>query len=97
MKTLGLIVLIWAVLADYVGAGGEHRSLGIAEAIRIAATKARSEGYDVSRYEAPLVRYKSTDDATGSWWVNYRRKNHRYTEFSIQVEDRTKKASLFLP
>jgi hypothetical protein len=31
------------------------------------------------------------------WWVDYRKKSAKCTEFSIQVEDKTKKAWLVLP
>lgn len=97
IKVITLSLAISIVLAEYVGAGSERPSLRIADAISIAGKKARSEGYDLRQYQAPLVRYKSAKSSTGSWWVNYRRKNQAYTEFSIQIDDKTKKASIFLP
>jgi hypothetical protein len=69
--------------------------LSVAEATRIGDLKARSAGYDLNQYcRPPLVNYDARDN---SWWVNYRRKSGKFTEFSIQIEDKTKKAWVVVP
>ena len=69
-------------------------SLSKAEAIRVANVKAQSEGYDLRRYQCGPVNYEAREEA---WWVNYRRTTEKYTEFSIYIDDRSKKAWLVLP
>jgi hypothetical protein len=69
-------------------------SLMRAEAIRIADAKAKSSGYDLRAYACGPVNYDAQENA---WWVNYRKKTEKYTGFSIQIEDKTKKAWLILP
>jgi len=67
--------------------------LSSAEAIRIADAKARTR-YDLRQYARPLVHYVPDEKL---WWVNYRRNNAKYSEFSIRIDDKTKKPTLVLP
>ena len=69
-------------------------SLSKTEAIRIANVKAESEGYDLRRYQWGPISYEARDNA---WWVNYRRKTEKYTEFSVHIEDKSKESWLVLP
>lgn len=64
-------------------------SLTSAEATRIADAKARSQGFDLWVYHHSVATYEVTDK---SWWVNYRRKTAKFTDFSIRVDDKTKQA-----
>ena len=89
-----LVMLLMLVFLGCVTNSGRP-FLSVAEVTRISDLKARSAGYDLNHYHRPpLVNYDARDD---SWWVNYRRKNGRYTEFSIQIEDKTKKAWVVVP
>ena len=89
-----LIMLVMLVLLGCATNSGRPL-LSVEEATRIGDLKARSAGYDLKQYHRPpLVNYDARDDL---WWVNYRRKNAKYTEFSIQIEDKTKKAWVVVP
>ena len=90
MRTLVLALLASASL---IGCGTAS-AVDMKEATRIANLKASSEGYDLKMYEQPLVKYNRRED---SWWVNYRKKGARYTEFSIEIENKTGRSSLVLP
>jgi hypothetical protein len=93
MKHTLVMLLVLVLLGCVTNSSGPL--LSVAEATRIGDLKARSAGYDLNQYHRPpLISYDARDD---SWWVNYRRKNARYTEFSIQIEDKTKKAWVVVP
>ena len=88
--------LVLAILLVLIASGAMAGQpwLRKSEAIRIANIKAKSTGHDLRRYQCGPVNYEEREDV---WWVNYRAKNGRYTEFTIQVEDKSKKAWLALP
>jgi len=92
MVTRLLIVSTFALLSCAVAFA--RPSLTREQAIRIADAKARASGYNLHTYVCGPVNYQAPEDA---WWVNYRKKSAKYTEFSIQVEDKTRKAWLVLP
>jgi hypothetical protein len=67
-----------------------------AEVIQLAAEQARAQGYDLNQYQHPQVRYTAADD---TWLVFYQPKQVESIgpvgkEFSVTVEDKTKKASI---
>ena len=68
-------------------------SLTREQAIRIAAAKMKASGYNLHSYVHDPVNY----DSENSWWVNYRKKSVKYTEFSIRVDDKTHKAFFVVP
>ncbi len=87
-----LVVFMFALLSCASASAGP--SLTRSDATRIANAKAKSAGYNLRIYHCGRVNYVAAEDI---WWVNYRQKNAKYTEFSIRVEDKTKKAWLVLP
>jgi hypothetical protein len=88
--------IVFAIVFGFVaiGAMAAQPSLTKGGVIRIADTKAKSTGHDLRHYQRWPIHYERGE---GLWWVNYRRDSGKYTEFSIQVEDKSKKAWLVLP
>lgn len=67
-----------------------------AEVIELADAEARTQGYDLGEYQRPQARYAAAGD---SWSVVYDQKSVDGTTevskpFSVNVEDKTKKASV---
>ena len=88
--------LVFAIMFGVIAIGvmAAQPSLTKGEVIRIADAKAKSTGCDLRNYQRWPINYEERED---TWWVNYRRKTGKYTEFTIQVEDKSKKAWLVLP
>jgi|SRR5215475_10601072 len=85
-----LMAGIFALFLCASALAGPH--LTRSQAIRIVDTKAKSSGDDLRDYHCGPVNHEASEDA---WWVNYRQKHAKYTQFSIRVEDKTKKACWF--
>jgi hypothetical protein len=88
------LIIVFALTFAACAATLVQPKLSSAEATRLGASKARSDGYDLRQYARPLVTYVPDEKL---WWVNYRRKNAKYTQFSIRIDDKTKKPTLVLP
>src|SRR4051812_47366321 len=59
----------------------------------IAEAEAKSRGYDLGQFEAPVASY---DDHDQSWFVSYQGKRRRIGNFFfMSIDDRTEKASFF--
>jgi hypothetical protein len=68
--------------------------LTAAEVIGLADAEARTQGYDLDKYQRPQAQYAATDN---TWSVSYDQKNdagEAGKPFSVKVEDKTKKASI---
>ena len=70
--------------------------LTASQALRIADAEARRHSYDVRKFKRPIQRYNyvNRDD---TWWFSYEPRGRvRYfgDDFSVTVEDKTKKAWL---
>jgi|GEM_PF-3386302 len=87
-----LLVFLFVLMGCAAPSGG--LMLNPAEATRLADSKAQSSGYDLRQYDRAPAAYDTSDK---SWWVNYRRKTEKYTQFSVHVEDKSKKTWLVLP
>jgi hypothetical protein len=71
-------------------------NLSTAEVIGLADAEARVQGYDVGRYQRPKVDYTAADD---TWSVVYDQKptegkTEVNKDFSVTVEDKTRKTSI---
>jgi hypothetical protein len=68
--------------------------LTAAEVIGLANAEARTQGYDLDKYQRPQAQYVATDN---TWSVSYDQKNdagEAGKPFSVKVEDKTKKTSI---
>jgi hypothetical protein len=72
----------------------QKHSLSVAQVTRIAEAKARSFRPDSARYKHWLPPFY--DASMDSWFVAFRLKTATYAEFSVQVEDRTGKAWIWV-
>jgi hypothetical protein len=50
--------------------------------------------YDLRQFERPGAQYF---DDKHSWYVNYRHEKAKFAEFSVQVDDRTRRAAVSMP
>jgi hypothetical protein len=68
--------------------------LTAAEVIELADAEARTQGYDLGKYQRPQAQYAATENI---WSVSYDQKNdagEAGKPFSVKVEDKTKKTSI---
>lgn len=68
--------------------------LTAAEVIELGNAEARTQGYDLDKYQHPQAQYSATDN---TWSVSYDQKNdagEAGKPFSVKVEDKTKKTSI---
>jgi hypothetical protein len=68
--------------------------LTAAEVIGLADAEARTQGYDLDKYQRPQAQYAATEN---TWSVSYDQKNdagEAGKPFSVKVEDKTKKTSI---
>jgi hypothetical protein len=92
---LALSVLVVADEASRAAVNASERPrLTPMQAISIANTEAQRQEFRLSEFEAPSVQFK---DPEGVWEVFYSGKSHLVDDcFSVKVNDRTGKATLFI-
>lgn len=91
-----LAVVFLSVALLLIGCAAKSTSsprLTAHDATALADAKAKAEGYDLKSYYRKPATYDSLDN---SWWTNYIPRGEKYAEFSVQVENSTRKAWLVL-
>jgi hypothetical protein len=94
LKRCSMIMLL--LLATGVSAFAGPR-LTASQALRIADAEARRQGYDVRKFKRPTPRYHNYVNRDDTWWFSYEphgRVRYIGDDFSVTVEDKTKKAWL---
>jgi hypothetical protein len=93
------IVAIMVALVGCADSSIAGPRLSSEQAARLADAKAQTLGWGGSQLQHSAPTYDVKDD---SWWVSYERKHVKRGDlsvrnFTIQVEDKTKKTWLVLP
>jgi hypothetical protein len=93
VKRCSMSMLLLLVAVASVVAGPR---LTPSEVLRIADAEARRHGYDVRKFKRPKPRYNYVQ-RDNTWWLKYEPPGLMRSfgdDFSVTVEDRTKKAWL---
>jgi hypothetical protein len=94
VKRYSLIITLLFAVSSVIAS--DHPRLTPSEVLRIADAEARRHGYDVRKFKRPKPRYNFVEHAD-TWWVNYEPPGPLRSfgdDFSVTVEDKTKKAWL---
>ena|SRR5438105_1654387 len=93
VKRCSILLLLLSVTVASVVAGPR---LTPSEVLSIADAEARRHGYDVRKFKRPKPRYNYVQH-DNTWWLKYEPPSHMRSigdDFSVTVEDKTKKAWL---
>ncbi len=100
-KHIVVLIILFEVLTAALGCtepkqeSGSDANLTIAEVLRIATEKARSEGYDVRKYNMTGCHYEYTrKDLTWTIFYELKPPTPPGGHFIVSIDDQTKKATI---